>query len=65
MKVALLATLVAFGGSLAGFGLTTRTSDAPSPEVAGSPPTGRTVPTEDVVVRGKDRDCPAAKVEQA
>jgi hypothetical protein len=59
MKVALLATLVAFGGSIAGFGLTSGVSGAPSPDRAAAPAV-----TEDVIVRGHDRDCPKAKAER-
>ena len=55
MKIALLATLVAFGGSIAGFGITTGvSSDDRRSEMSAGPP------MEDVVVRGKDRDCPKA-----
>lgn len=61
MKVALLATLVAFGGSIAGFGLTAGVSGAPSSDRAAAP----AVVMEDVVVRGDDRDCPEAKAERA
>ena len=56
MKVALLATLITFGGSIAGFGLTTGVSGAPSTDRAAAPPA-----MEDVVVRGTDRDCPRAE----
>jgi hypothetical protein len=61
MKVALLATLIAFGGSLAGFGLTSGAAGGPASPVAASPPS---VQTEDVIVRGKDRDCPKAVTEK-
>jgi hypothetical protein len=61
MKVALLATLLTFGGSLAGFGLTAGSSDAPSPGMAAGPPAAL---MDDVVVRGEDRDCPKAEAEK-
>ena len=55
MKLALLATIVAFGGSIAGFGITAGvSSDDRRPEMSAGPP------MEDVVVRGTDRDCPKA-----
>ena len=59
MKVALLATLITFGGSIAGFGLTSGVSGAPSTDRAATPPA-----MEDVVVRGTDRDCPKATAER-
>ena len=61
MKVALVASLLAFGGSIAGFGLASGVSGAPSPDRAAAP----AVVMEDVVVRGDDRDCPRAKAERA
>jgi hypothetical protein len=62
MKLALLATLLTFGGSVAGFGLTSGIAGGPEAPVAGSPPASS---TEHVVVRGKDRDCPKAVAEKA
>ena len=61
MKLALFATLLAFGGSLAGFGLTAATGGPDAP-VAASPPT---TPTEHVVVRSTGPDCPKAVAEKA
>ncbi len=58
MKLALLATLLTFGGSIAGFGIATGGSPAP---VAASPPSAE---TEHLVVRGQDRDCPKAEVDR-
>ena len=60
MKLALLATLITFGGSLAGFGLTSGVSGAPATDRAAAP-----AASEDVVVRGDDRACPRAKAERA
>jgi hypothetical protein len=57
MKLALLATLLAFGGSIAGFGLTAG-ADAPDPRTTASPPSAE---SEQIVVRGTDRDCPKAQ----
>jgi hypothetical protein len=57
MKLALLATLLTFGGSLAGFGLTAGAGGSPAP-VASSP---HQAASEDIVLRGKDRDCPKAQ----
>ena len=60
MKIALLATMLAFGGSLAGFGLSAGvSSDPPATDQAAAP---RKAVMQDVVVRGKDRDCPKAVV---
>ena len=60
MKLALLATMLAFGGSLAGFGLTAGVSpDAPATDRAAAP---REAVLQDVVVRGKDPDCPKAVI---
>ena len=56
MKLALLATLLTFAGSLAGFGLTTG-ADGPAAPVASSQ---RPAAAEDLVVRGRDHDCPKA-----
>jgi hypothetical protein len=61
MKIALLATMLAFGGSLAGFGITAATGGPDAPVAASSP----TVSTEDVVVRGNGPDCPKAVAEKA
>ena len=61
MKVALLATMLAFGGSLAGFGLTAGVVGGPESPGAASPP----APTEHVVVRGNGPDCPKAVAEKA
>lgn len=61
MKIALLATMLAFGGSLAGFGITAATGGPDAPVVA-SPPSAQ---SEHVIVRGKDPDCPKAVAEKA
>ena len=63
MKHALLATVAAFGGSLAGFGHVSGAAFGPDAPVAASPPPA--AQTEDVIVRGKDRDCPKAVAEKA
>jgi hypothetical protein len=55
MKLALFATLLTFAGSIAGFGVVAG-ADAPDPLAAAGPPAA----TEQIVVRGKDRDCPKA-----
>ena len=60
MKLALLATLLTFAGSLAGFGLTTG-GGSTAPVVAGLPASS----TDDVVVRADDHDCPKAETEKA
>ena len=51
MKLALLATLITFGGSVAGFGLVSSAADPPA--VAKSPP-----PTSVEVVDVSRDDCP-------
>lgn len=61
MKIALLATMLAFVGSLAGFGITAATGGPDAP-VAASPPSAH---AEDVIVRGKGPDCPRAVTEKA
>ena len=63
MKLALLATMFAFAGSLAGFGLTSGAAGGPAAPVAASPPAAP--PMEEVVVRGAGRDCPKAEAEKA
>ena len=55
MKLALLATLLTFGGSLAGFGLAS-TTGAPVSNVADAPPAA----TVDVVEVERD-DCPFSR----
>jgi hypothetical protein len=57
MKLALLATLLGFGGSLAGFGLVSGTAGSAAPVALDARP----AQTEDVVVRGKHPDCPKAE----
>ena len=55
MKLALLATMVTFAGSIAGFQAVS--AGSPPPEVAASP-----AAVESVVVQGSgDRDCPWAR----
>ncbi len=58
MKLALLATLLGFGGSLAGFGLVSGTAGSAAPVAAD---VRSAAATEDVVVRGKHHDCPRAE----
>ena len=66
MKLALLATLLAFGGSLAGFGIASGTA-GPETRVTAAPPTS----SEHVIVSpaaedsARDRDCPKDDAESA
>ena len=67
MKLALFATLLAFGGSLAGFGVVSSTTGAET-RVTASPPTS----TEHVIVSPaaddsarRERDCPKPDPEAA
>ena len=67
MKLALFATLLAFGGSLAGFGVVSSTTGAET-RVTASPPTS----TEQVIVSPaaddsarRDRDCPKDESDRA
>jgi hypothetical protein len=62
MKIALLATLFAFGGSIAGYGITSAATGGPDAPLTASPPSA---PTEEVVVRGNGPDCPKAVAEKA